>query len=69
MSGRGKGKLPVMPSFPGEMFALGKSGNSFLTYRGVLDIPLSAIIPINDILRSQLLTITSIKYSRFQLEQ
>ena len=62
MSGRGKGKLPVMPSFPGEMFALGKSGNSFLTYRGVLDI-------INDILRSQLLTITSIKYSRFQLEQ
>ena len=41
MSGRGKGKLPVMPSFPGEMFALGKSGNSFLTYRGVLDIPLN----------------------------
>ena len=68
MSGRGKGKLPVMPSFPGEMFALGKSGNSFLTYRWVLDIPLS-VIPINDILRSQLLTITSIKYSRFQLEQ
>ena len=65
MSGRGKGKLPVMPSFPGEMFALGKSGNSFLTNRGVLDISLS----VNDILRSQLLTITSFKYSRFQLEQ
>ena len=67
MSGRGKGKLPVMPSFPGEMFALGKSGNSFLTNREVLDMLTK--IPINDILRSQLLTITSFKYSRFQLEQ
>ena len=26
MSGRGKGKPSQMPSFPGEMFALGKSG-------------------------------------------
>ena len=24
-SQRGKGKVPAMPSFPGEMFALGKS--------------------------------------------
>ena len=34
MSGRGKGKMPQMPSFPGEMFALGKSGkNSLINLR------------------------------------